>query len=973
MSKGNRGIGPVPEGIGEGLSDFLLQVRRHITDVLAGKVTVPTSGTGGGSGGTVVVIGGSPGPGSSYEPDLTPPPAPTGVVITGGFASVIFETDPPTFTQGHGHQKTVVYGKKYGGTGPLPTFSADAKQREFGGNIDAMPSDLGTRWHFWVTWVSKDGVESSQAGGVNGFQVTLGKIGHSDLGPLIVEADNLADGTVTAAKVAAGAVDLTKFANGIEPVTIIADGALPTTFVTKTIFYTDGKLYRWNGTAYTKAVDGSDIVANSITAGQIAAGAIGAEQIAAGAITTGKLLVTGRGAALNDDPTITDESAWSFEGPGTSVQNGPSTAAGATGGRFFSNSTGAADARVFSRAMAVDPLATYRLSANLYAAPSNDRNMYVVLDLFDGNGDRLDGTATGWGGTFAGYVFGGAPPPGIWSRQGGQFGVGTPYPIPANAKSMRVGVWFQYNGGVGTTAVQQAAQDIRLERASDASLIVDGAIVAGKIAAGAIAVGSAAIADGAIRNALIENAAIDNAKIVNVSAAKLTAGSIAVGQHIQSSNYVAGVSGWRVNGDGFAEFGAASIRGQLTAAQINANGLTIRKPDGSIVLDASGTGTPIHYSSVMPDGGWLNGNISIGANGALSGAGGGQVTLPGMGQHSYRIYCFGYQVQLDGTASATPGVYVDGAAAPAVGSGGYTVAVISRATGLIVASQSFNILGGGTAPADMAAYLNALDSTKIVAIQTNDEPASNRLSGGLPAAMYRCGASRAVFGSPQFQFRSAYVLVGIAGCGEGNGAEFYQGAVSSDPNAWCDVGFTVLNGSLTGVSSSYTPRTLADYSYTGDLAANQTYLDGSGNIQGVSSGAGTTVNNGLIGINGSGQFYGGGAGTGVVISNNQLSLGSDGSLYSAGTYLGQTTLGGLGAGAMAYLNSITSANVSTYIASAAIDYTRIGVLQAANLSVVALTDTIRGGVTSPGRVEITTNRIDVYDDSNIRRVRLGLL
>ena len=50
---------------------------------------------------------------------------------------------------------------------------------------------------------------------------------------------------------------------------------------------TDEKLYRnTDGSTWSVAVDGADIIADSITAGQIAAGAIGATEIAAGAIQT---------------------------------------------------------------------------------------------------------------------------------------------------------------------------------------------------------------------------------------------------------------------------------------------------------------------------------------------------------------------------------------------------------------------------------------------------------------------------------------------------------------------------------------------------------------------------------------------------------------------------------------------------------------------------------------------------------------
>ena len=77
---------------------------------------------------------------------------------------------------------------------------------------------------------------------------------------------------------------------------------------------------------------------------------------------------------------------------------------------------------------------------------------------------------------------------------------------------------------------------------------------------------AAYIHDAAITNAKIANLAVDNAKIANLSASKLTAGSISVGQHIQSSGFVSGTSGWRINGDGTAEFANAVVRGTVYAS-----------------------------------------------------------------------------------------------------------------------------------------------------------------------------------------------------------------------------------------------------------------------------------------------------------------------------------------------------------------------------------------------------------------------
>lgn len=76
---------------------------------------------------------------------------------------------------------------------------------------------------------------------------------------------------------------------------------------------------------------------------------------------------------------------------------------------------------------------------------------------------------------------------------------------------------------------------------------------------------SAYLQNGEITNAKIGNAQIDDAKIVNLSVSKLTAGSLAVGQHIRSTNFVAGASGFNIPADGSAEFNNVTVRGTVHA------------------------------------------------------------------------------------------------------------------------------------------------------------------------------------------------------------------------------------------------------------------------------------------------------------------------------------------------------------------------------------------------------------------------
>ena len=127
-----------------------------------------------GGGNPIAGPGDAMGGSTPYEPDLTPPPVPTGFVATATISNIIIEHDEPLYPQGHGHAKTVVYGATWT-SGPLPTFSDAVQLTEFTGTVFAHPTNPSTTWHLWIKWVTVDEVESpAPAGGTNGLVVTTG-------------------------------------------------------------------------------------------------------------------------------------------------------------------------------------------------------------------------------------------------------------------------------------------------------------------------------------------------------------------------------------------------------------------------------------------------------------------------------------------------------------------------------------------------------------------------------------------------------------------------------------------------------------------------------------------------------------------------------------------------------------------------------------------------------------------------------
>lgn len=211
---GAKDIPAVPQGIDSAVRTPMMRAREEIQRLLGflgdpldkaitrrdaisiGLMDEAGNPLGGGTPGPVGPIGPTGPAGGTYTPDLTPPPTVTGLALTAGFGYVFIEWDAAVYTQGHGHLQTNLYGvKKLSSDATLPTFADAVLVYSATGalTIAALPSDLGIRWHVWAKYETNDLVEStSPAGGANGVSGTVGKIGSTDLTPLIITARELA-------------------------------------------------------------------------------------------------------------------------------------------------------------------------------------------------------------------------------------------------------------------------------------------------------------------------------------------------------------------------------------------------------------------------------------------------------------------------------------------------------------------------------------------------------------------------------------------------------------------------------------------------------------------------------------------------------------------------------------------------------------------------------------------------------------
>ena len=552
------------------------------------------------TGGFNPVITGGGGTDTGYDPatDYTPPPAPTGLTISAGFTNILLSWNEPNTS---GAFRNYAYAEIW--RSPTNVLGSAVLQGFTVAAVYADPVGTSKTYYYWIRFVSQANVAgpyNSSVGTIGG----TGLVGGVDLSPLIITAEKIANGAidlggtkitgllananmavisdptkiadyiisntkladlaVEARNIQSGAVSLTKFASGIEPVTIVT-GSLPTTKSTETIFY-NSKLYRWNGTAYIATVSTTDLtgtvtdaqiaglaaskVTGTLTDAQLAAisaakitGQITSTQITDGAISTPKLAAGSVTAANIAADTIV----------AANIAAGAITSAELAAGAVIAGKIAAGTIQ------AVD------IAANTITAGQIAANTITAAQI-------ASDTIT------AGQIAAGAI---------------TATELAANAVTagkIAVNTIFANDGVITNGAITNA---LIANAAVGSAQIVDAAITSAKI--GNLAVGSAAIQNGAIVNAKIADLAVDDAKVANLAASKLTAGSINVGQYIQSTGYSAGVTGWYIGGNGSAEFGSASIRGLLTASQIDSRNLTIKDSSGTVLF---GSGTNLDYSYV---------------------------------------------------------------------------------------------------------------------------------------------------------------------------------------------------------------------------------------------------------------------------------------------------------------------------------------------------------------------------------------
>lgn len=387
-----------------------------------------------------------------------------------------------------------------------------------------------------------------------------------------ISVAKIQDNAVTASKILDTSITLSKFATNLAPVENVS--ALPSSgnFQGRVVLLTtDGKIYRYNSGAWTKAVDGADLVANSVTANSIAAATITANQIAAGTITGTQIAAN----SISTNRLLVSDLTNNAENPNFQQGN-----VGWGGANIVSDSTNAYNGGTWVGRIETSSVSVLR--NNMFMAVTPGDELYGYANV------KTNGAVTS---VWARITFVNSANAEIANPTSATFtnlAAYTVLPVIATVPANAVGARIEIVGACGSTAGRYIYVGAAgLLRRAGGNLIVDGAVTALKIAANTITAGQ--IAAGTISATEIASGAITADKIATnaVTTDKLLANSITAGKLVVGTRPISTVGinlrivANRITWDSGAVI-TASDTGLLTATAISAG--SVPYPGSSLYL-----------------------------------------------------------------------------------------------------------------------------------------------------------------------------------------------------------------------------------------------------------------------------------------------------------------------------------------------------------------------------------------------------
>ena len=541
---------PSPSNLPPEVQAFAFPVKEAI-DLLLGRVgdgkdaAITRRNAGQALGGTTIINTGSAS-GGGYVPDLTAPPAPTGLVATPGFSVINLEWDDAPYTVGHGHAYTAVYRSS-------DSLRGNAEMIGFAPGtiyVDAVGSSAGP-FYYWIRFVTRDGVMGpwNAVSGVSASTAT-------DPAYLL----GLLAGSITEASLkteVVGGKDAFVFNTKTFAIKYGSTGYVP--FIVQTMPTTINGHVISPG-VYLDEAFMRRFVAQSGQIGALAVDDAAIANLSAAKLTAGDGTIGGRLKSTFYAPGV---SGWQVNPDGTAEFND-----------VLVRGTVYAESGYFKGTLVGGAATAFSSGTGLWAG--YDSGQYKTR-IGTSTGSRLE-----WNGS-ALTIYGASGQVLLSSGSGLQWdqvsGNGRP------EDNATVGAVIGTNlGGTFTTSNIGTYMPTAV---IGSAIIIDGAIISAKIADASIL--STKIANAAILTAHIADAAITNAKISG---------------DISSDNFVAGSTGWRIQkATGAAEFSSIVARGDVDYQYVDgsilshtvtgsaSNGTSSWVKVKEFVMDRSGTVT----------------------------------------------------------------------------------------------------------------------------------------------------------------------------------------------------------------------------------------------------------------------------------------------------------------------------------------------------------------------------------------------